>query len=69
MTANSLVSAKCNALNCDSSSSRSSAEGQEAGFKTDTIDPGQRREIDIQFQKELQLKDLQVISIDYKKNN
>ena len=39
MTANSLVSANCKALNCESSSSRSFADGQEAGSKTDTLYP------------------------------
>ena len=37
MTANSLVNANCKALNCDSSSSRSFADGQEAGSKTVTL--------------------------------
>ena len=45
MTANSLVSANCKALNCDSSSSRSFADGQEAGSKTETLDPVFKREI------------------------
>ena len=47
MTANSLVSANCKALNCESSSSRSFADGQEAGFKTDTREPCWSRGIKI----------------------
>ena len=39
MTANSLLSASCKALNCESSSARSFADGQEAGSNTVTLDP------------------------------
>ena len=41
-TANSLVSANCKAWNCESSSSRSFADGQEAGLKTVTLDARKR---------------------------
>ena len=39
ITANSLVSASCKALNCESSNFRSSATGQEAGSNTETNSP------------------------------
>ena len=39
ITANSLVSASCKALNCESSNFRSSAAGQEAGSNTETNSP------------------------------
>ena len=39
MIANSLVNANCKALNCESSNSSSSADGQEAKSKTVTLVP------------------------------
>ena len=46
-TANSLVSANCKAWNCESSSSRSFADGQEAGLKTVTLDTRKRENVSI----------------------